>query len=161
MQRAASQGVAVREELEIARADGRTLHMYVSAAPLYNDHGQVRGSAMVARANVGGVVTADVIQSLCTAGASGLVGASALTDVRVGGKPGFRAVDAATVAEARRQRALLSAAARSGELVLTRRSPSPRSRPAGLRSSRQRWLPVRGGSAGILTANRIAVGVED
>src|SRR2546422_478872 len=49
--------------------------------------GQVRGSAMVARANVGGVVTADVIQSLCTAGASGLVGASALTDVRVGGKP--------------------------------------------------------------------------
>ena len=44
MQRAASQGVAVREELEIARADGRILHMYVSAAPLYNDNGQVRGS---------------------------------------------------------------------------------------------------------------------
>ena len=39
--------------------------------------------------------------------------------VRVGGKPRFRTVDAATVAEARRQRLLLSAAARSGELVLT------------------------------------------
>jgi hypothetical protein len=39
--------------------------------------------------------------------------------VRVGGKPRFRTVDAATVAEARRQRLLLTAAARSGELVLT------------------------------------------
>lgn len=39
--------------------------------------------------------------------------------VRIGGKPRFRTVDASTVAEARHQRALLSAAARSGELVLT------------------------------------------
>jgi integrase len=39
--------------------------------------------------------------------------------VRVGGKPRFRTVDAATVAEARRQRLLLTAAAHSGELVLT------------------------------------------
>jgi Phage integrase, N-terminal SAM-like domain len=38
--------------------------------------------------------------------------------VRIGGKPRFRTVDASTVAEARHQRALLSAAARSGELVL-------------------------------------------
>jgi hypothetical protein len=39
--------------------------------------------------------------------------------VRVGGKPRVRTVDAATVAEARRQRLLLTAAAHSGELVLT------------------------------------------
>jgi len=39
--------------------------------------------------------------------------------VRIGGKPRFRTVAALTVAEARRERALLIAAARSGELVLT------------------------------------------
>src|SRR5712691_13316918 len=39
--------------------------------------------------------------------------------VRIGGKPRFRTVAASTVAEARRERALLIAAARSGELVLT------------------------------------------
>jgi integrase len=39
--------------------------------------------------------------------------------VRIDGKPRFRTVAAVTVAQARRQRALLIAAARSGELVLT------------------------------------------
>jgi hypothetical protein len=42
---------------------------------------------MVAGADVAGVVTGDVVQSRCTAGVSGLAGASTLTNVKVGGRP--------------------------------------------------------------------------
>ncbi len=44
MQKAARLGVSIRQELEISRKDGRLLHAYVSATPLYDDAGKVRGS---------------------------------------------------------------------------------------------------------------------
>lgn len=44
MQRAAREGVSIREELEIRRRDGRVLYTFISATPLYDDNGKVRGS---------------------------------------------------------------------------------------------------------------------
>ena len=44
MRRASRDGVSIREELEINRSDGRVLHIYIAAAPLYDENGHVRGS---------------------------------------------------------------------------------------------------------------------
>jgi PAS domain S-box-containing protein len=45
MQIAARKGVTVRDqELEIVLGDGRTLYTYISASPLFDDDGRVRGS---------------------------------------------------------------------------------------------------------------------
>jgi PAS domain S-box-containing protein len=44
MQRAAREAASIREELEIRRKDGRIVYTYISAAPLFDDQGKVRGS---------------------------------------------------------------------------------------------------------------------
>jgi signal transduction histidine kinase len=44
MQKAAREGLTVREELEFTRQDGTTIHVYVSATPLFDEHRAVRGS---------------------------------------------------------------------------------------------------------------------
>src|SRR5207253_1078472 len=64
----------------------RTGPLRAAAQGSRSENGRVEGSASVARVDVSGIVTADLVWSRCASRDGGLSGASAITNVTVGGQ---------------------------------------------------------------------------